>query len=252
MFRSSCLTWPPPSSVTRFPPSITVSRVIDLVELRMSRYGAGPQLKVTTPPAAMAPSKALSVQLAGVPSPTTLALPNVITTLMGIAHEEVPGVVGGVGATGVVGGVGAAGVCWGSGCERSRWGSGWDRSRWGSGRNRSRWGSGRDRSLLGEWARPELGEWARPESLGAATGVVGGVGATGVVGGVGATGVVGGVGAKRECWGSGRDRSCWGSGRDRSRTGRCRCLIRICAFSTGADCRDDVVIVVPFVTVVSV
>src|SRR5277367_2228484 len=105
---SSCLTWPPPSSVTRFPPSITVSWVIDLVELRTSRYGEGPQLKVTIPPAAMASSNALSVQLAGVPSPTTLVLPAVFTTLMGIAHEEVPGGVGGAGATGVVLGIAVA------------------------------------------------------------------------------------------------------------------------------------------------
>jgi hypothetical protein len=62
-----------------------------------------PQLKVTTPPAAMASSNALSVQLAGVPSPTTLVLPAVFTTLMGKAHEEVPGGVGGAG--GVVLGV---------------------------------------------------------------------------------------------------------------------------------------------------
>ena len=101
LFKRSCLTWPPPSSVTRFPPSITVSLVIDLVELRTSRYGAGPQLKVTTPPATMASSNALSVQLAGVPLPTTLVLPAVVTALMGTAHEEV----GGAGATGVVLGV---------------------------------------------------------------------------------------------------------------------------------------------------
>src|ERR1700734_2501586 len=88
VFRSSCLTWPPPSSVTRFPPSITVSLVIDLVELRTSRYGAVPQLKVTTPPANRACSKCPSVQLPRRPLPTTLVLPAVLTTLIGVAHEE--------------------------------------------------------------------------------------------------------------------------------------------------------------------
>jgi hypothetical protein len=75
--------------------------VIDLVELRTSLYGEGPQLKVTTPPAAMAASNALSVQLAGVPSPTTLVLPAVLTALMGVAHEEVGGGGGGGVALGV-------------------------------------------------------------------------------------------------------------------------------------------------------
>src|SRR5580704_7465766 len=97
LFRSSCLTWPPPSSVTRLPPSITVSWVINLVELRTSLYGETPQLKVTTPPAAMAASNALSVQLAGVPSPTTFVSPAVLTALIGVAHEEFPGLVGGAG-----------------------------------------------------------------------------------------------------------------------------------------------------------
>src|SRR6202034_239022 len=105
LFRSSCLTWPPPSSVTRLPPSITVSRVIDLVELRTSLYGEGPQLKVTTPAAAMAASNALSVQLAAGPSPTTLVFPAVFTALMGVAHDEVPGFVGGAGGGGVALGV---------------------------------------------------------------------------------------------------------------------------------------------------
>jgi hypothetical protein len=74
-----------------------VSWVTDLVELRMSLYGEGPHWKVTIPPAAMAASNALSVQLAGVPSPTTFVLPAVLTALMGVAHEGAPGFVGGAG-----------------------------------------------------------------------------------------------------------------------------------------------------------
>src|SRR5689334_443940 len=64
---------PPPSRVTRLPPSSTTW----LTELRTFAVavilivtGSGPQLKVVMPPAATALTTAAEVQLAGVPLPT--------------------------------------------------------------------------------------------------------------------------------------------------------------------------------------
>src|SRR5690242_17064299 len=67
---------PPPLSVTLPPPSITMSGPVSLKILagRSSVIvtGSGPQSNVITPPAATAAMTASPVQLAAVPSPTTV------------------------------------------------------------------------------------------------------------------------------------------------------------------------------------
>src|SRR5690606_28067705 len=67
---------PPPLSVTRPPPSITISGPVSLKTFagRSSSMttGSGPQSNVITPPPATASMNASPVQLAGVPSPTTV------------------------------------------------------------------------------------------------------------------------------------------------------------------------------------
>src|SRR4051794_40706446 len=65
---------PPPLSVTSPPPSSTRDGFLFLtfaVAVIVMVTGAGPQLKVTTPPAATAATTAAEVQLAGVPVPMT-------------------------------------------------------------------------------------------------------------------------------------------------------------------------------------
>jgi hypothetical protein len=64
------------SSVIKSPPSMVVSLVIVLVPVPVLTsivIGSGPQLNVTNPPPTRAVSRAVSVQLAGVPVPTTPA-----------------------------------------------------------------------------------------------------------------------------------------------------------------------------------
>src|SRR6185369_11038639 len=63
-----------PSSATLLPPSITVSTLVGrfMVALIGMLTGALPQLKVITPPRATAALRAVNVQLAAVPVPTTL------------------------------------------------------------------------------------------------------------------------------------------------------------------------------------
>lgn len=61
----------PPLNVTLPPPSIVVSRVTVFSEVKVIVVGFGPQLKVMTPPCAIAAANAASVQLPGVPLPTT-------------------------------------------------------------------------------------------------------------------------------------------------------------------------------------
>src|SRR5580704_10458208 len=66
----------PPLRVTLLPPSMTMLGPLSLkifaVSSRTMVTGSGPQSKVTTPPAATAATTAAEVQLAGVPSPTTV------------------------------------------------------------------------------------------------------------------------------------------------------------------------------------
>src|SRR3954447_9190921 len=66
-------TAPPPSRVIFRPPSITVFFVDGTFSVAVTRIvtGSGPQLKVMTPPAVTAACRALKVQLAAVPVPTT-------------------------------------------------------------------------------------------------------------------------------------------------------------------------------------
>src|SRR5580692_2292623 len=68
-------TLPPPSMVTRLPPSMTVSRVVgsSMVAVTVMVAGAAPQSKVTTPPLVSAADSRASVQDAAVPVPTTVA-----------------------------------------------------------------------------------------------------------------------------------------------------------------------------------
>src|SRR5215470_352256 len=61
-----------PLMTIRPPPSMVVSMAMVFL-VTMIACGSAPQLKVTLPPPASAVSSALSVQLAGVPSPTTPA-----------------------------------------------------------------------------------------------------------------------------------------------------------------------------------
>src|SRR5688500_15759428 len=68
---------PRPSSVTLWPPSMTMLRLTGtsiVVAIGMVT-GSAPQLKVTTECEAMAARRAASVQLCGVPLPTLGALP---------------------------------------------------------------------------------------------------------------------------------------------------------------------------------
>src|SRR5947207_9590843 len=66
-------TAPPPSSVIRRPPSITVFLVDGTLSVAVTRIftGAAPQLNVMIPPAVTAVCSAANVQLAAVPVPTT-------------------------------------------------------------------------------------------------------------------------------------------------------------------------------------
>src|SRR5688500_11654839 len=63
---------PPPLSVTRPPPSSTDSSVNVIAEVTVMVIGSGPQSNVMVPPAVAAAWSAAAVQLAGVPSPTTV------------------------------------------------------------------------------------------------------------------------------------------------------------------------------------
>src|SRR5580704_233611 len=63
------VVWPP-LSVTRLPPSMTVSTVTGSSAVIVMVMGAAPQSKMMVPPPAMAAARAASVQLAGEPSPT--------------------------------------------------------------------------------------------------------------------------------------------------------------------------------------
>src|SRR4051812_49942369 len=66
-------TAPPPSRVIFRPPSMTVFFVDGTLSVAVTRIitGSGPQLKVMTPPAVTAVWRALKLQLAGMPVPTT-------------------------------------------------------------------------------------------------------------------------------------------------------------------------------------
>src|ERR1700690_2967524 len=87
---------PPPDSVTVPPPSITRSPclsapatlLITSAAVSVMVAGSGPQANVTTPPFATAAASAASVQLPGVPVPTTVVGCDVSTSLpsAGIAH----------------------------------------------------------------------------------------------------------------------------------------------------------------------
>src|SRR5262245_9469781 len=77
---------PPPSSVTLFPPSITVSALMAFSDVTVMVTGAAPQSNVITPPFASAASRAASVQLPGVPSPTTAFGADVSAAWMGSGH----------------------------------------------------------------------------------------------------------------------------------------------------------------------
>src|SRR3954469_13505995 len=64
-------TVPPPLIVILPPPSTVVLMATVFVLVTVIVTGEGPQLKVTVPPPANAASSAASVQLSGVPVPTT-------------------------------------------------------------------------------------------------------------------------------------------------------------------------------------
>jgi hypothetical protein len=66
----------PPSSVTLFPPSMTVFLFVGMFSVALIGMVTAPlpQLKVITPPVATAAWSWLNVQLAGVPLPTTVGL----------------------------------------------------------------------------------------------------------------------------------------------------------------------------------
>ena len=63
---------PPPLRVTSPSPSMTVSRAIVISELTSTITGRGPQRKTMFPPRATAATNTRSLQLSGVPVPTTL------------------------------------------------------------------------------------------------------------------------------------------------------------------------------------
>src|SRR5690349_13464305 len=63
---------PPPLSVTRPLPSMTVSFAIVFGVVTTSVVGAVPQLKTTTPPAPIAAASAASLHEEGLPEPTTV------------------------------------------------------------------------------------------------------------------------------------------------------------------------------------
>jgi hypothetical protein len=74
---------PPPSSVTSPLPSSTVSWSTDLDDATGIETGARPQLKAITPPPSSAFASAVSVQLAGVPVPTTASGSLVSSSVIG-------------------------------------------------------------------------------------------------------------------------------------------------------------------------
>src|SRR5436190_7268213 len=88
---------PPPSRMTRFSPSMTVSRVggTSIVREIAIVAGAGPQLNLTTPLDWTAARRASSVQLAALPSPTVAAMPDVSAAATAGTHTPAPPVTGG-------------------------------------------------------------------------------------------------------------------------------------------------------------
>src|SRR6185312_10168911 len=82
---------PPPERVTVPPPSIVVSLATGISAVTVMVTGSAPQRKVTMPPAATALRSAASVQLAAVPSPTTVVGVEVSTGCAGTSHTVAGG-----------------------------------------------------------------------------------------------------------------------------------------------------------------
>jgi hypothetical protein len=70
-FTAKTFVCPPPLSVMMLAPSMAVFVKTFFTRVTVMVTGLGPQLNVTLPPPASAASNAASVQLAGVPVPTT-------------------------------------------------------------------------------------------------------------------------------------------------------------------------------------
>src|SRR6478752_4032091 len=93
---------PPPSRVIRFSPSMTVSRPVGTLIVFETAIvaGAAPQLNFTTLLDCTAAFRAASVQLAGLPSPTVAAAPEVSAAATEGVHVPAVGAGAGEGAGG--------------------------------------------------------------------------------------------------------------------------------------------------------